>query len=437
MTMALTGIVTTDLAAITRGRWISAARYEDGDDGGIGWLPANLALTPFGGIATPNPWGSTGDLRVVADRAARYRTSATGAATPFDIVMGDIVELDGSPWRCCPRTLLRDAAAALHAETGLSLRVAVEQEFQIFGAGFPAAHPLSIAALRRADPFAPQLMVALAEAGVDPDVVLAEFGADQFEVTCSPADPVTAADRAIAIREIVREIVGVRGWRASFAPKTAVDAVGNGVHIHFSLIEADGRPAGFDDTRPGRLSARGAAFCAGILRHLPALTMFSAPSVTSYYRLRPQGWSASWTWLADRDREATLRICPTTTVGGGDPARQHNIEYRAADATANPYVAIAALIRAGLGGLIDDLPPPPVVAEHPDTLDAAACATLGLRRLPETLEDAIAEWQGDAAALGWFAPEFAATWLSVRRAELARLAALSPDEACRPYRDLY
>ena len=161
MTMALTGIVTTDLAAITRGRWIPAARYEAGDNTGIGWLPANLALTPFGGIAMPNPWGSTGDLRVVADRTARYRTVATGAATPFDIVMGDIVELDGSPWPCCPRTLLRDAATALRAETGLSLRIAVEQEFQIFGAGFPAAHPLSITALRRADPFAPQLMEAL------------------------------------------------------------------------------------------------------------------------------------------------------------------------------------------------------------------------------------------------------------------------------------
>src|SRR3546814_19886897 len=79
--------------------------------------------------------------------------------------------------------------------------------------------------------------------------------------------------------------------------------------------------------------------------------MFTAPSMPSYYRLRPGGWSASWTWLADRDREATLRICPTTTIGGRDAACQHNIEYRAADAPANPYVALPALIRAGLGGL--------------------------------------------------------------------------------------
>src|SRR3546814_11005021 len=64
-------------------------------------------------------------------------------------------------------------------------------------------------------------------------------------------------------------------------------------------------------------------------------------------------------------------LCPTTTIGGRDAACQHNIEYRAADATANPYVAIAALIRAGLGGLADALPPPAIVAEHPNTLDEA------------------------------------------------------------------
>ena len=433
MTMALTGIVTTDLAAVTRGRWLPAARYEAGAETGIGWLPANLSLTLFGGIANPNPWGSTGDLRVIADRDARYRTAATGAESVFDIVMGDIVELDGTPWPCCPRTLLREAVAALRAQTGLSLRMAVEQEFQIFGAGYPPAHPLSVEALRRADPLAPQLMAALEEAGVEPEGVLAEFGTDQFEVTCAPADPVTAADRAIAIREIVREMVRVRGGRASFAPKTAIDAVGNGVHIHFSLVDSEGRPAGYNPAARAGLSAEGASFCAGVLRHLPALTMFSAPSVPSYYRLRPNSWSASWTWLADRDREATLRICPTTTIGGRDPARQHNIEYRAADATANPYVAIAALIRAGLGGLAEVLPPPPLVADHPDTLDEACRAALDLRRLPDSLEGAIAAWQADTAAQDWFPADFNATWLGVRRAEMARLADLPAEEICWLY----
>src|SRR3546814_20524465 len=102
--------------------------------------------------------------------------------------------------------------------------VAIEQEFQVFGADFPSAHPLSVAALRRADPFAPCVIAALEEAGVEPDVVLAEFRPDQFEVTCAPADPIPAADRAILIRAIVREIASVPGWQPSFPPKPAIDS---------------------------------------------------------------------------------------------------------------------------------------------------------------------------------------------------------------------
>ena len=101
-TRSLTGIVTTDLAAVTRGRWVPSDEFGETLASGIGWLPANLSLTPFGTIASPNPWGSVGDLRIIPDPDARYRTSATGAETPFDIVIGNIVELDGARWPCCP-----------------------------------------------------------------------------------------------------------------------------------------------------------------------------------------------------------------------------------------------------------------------------------------------------------------------------------------------
>src|SRR3546814_18018136 len=107
------------------------------------------------------------------------------------------------------------------------------------------------------------------------------------------------------------------------------------------------------------------------------------------------------------------------------------------DVCSSDLAAIAALIRAGLGGLADALPPPAIVAEHPNTLDEARREALGLRRLPETLEAAIAAWQADEAALGWFAPDFAESWLGVRRAELARLAGLAPAEICALYRALY
>ena len=150
----LTGIVTTDLAAMTRGRFVPADKLESFAATGTGWVPANISLTPFGGIADPNPWGSTGDLRMIPDLNARLRTDKTGSPTPFDIVPAYLVDLDGSPWSACTRHALTSAIDDLKARTGLSIKATFEQEFQVFDAGFVAEQPFTVAALRRADPFA-------------------------------------------------------------------------------------------------------------------------------------------------------------------------------------------------------------------------------------------------------------------------------------------
>jgi len=433
----LTGIVTTDITAVTRGRFIASGRLEKTAETGVGWLQANLSLTPFNSIADPNPWGSSGDLRLLPDPATRFRTEKTGAATPFDMVPGNLVELDGSPWSCCTRTMLSDALSDLRAETGLSLISAFEHEFQLFGADFPPEHVLSFAGLRRADGFASQLMAALEEAGVSPEVIISEFGVDQFEVTHAPAEGLTAADRAVAIREITRELARVRGWKASFAPKTAPTSVGNGVHIHFSLLDATGNPATYDAAGPSGLSSAAASFCAGIIRHLPGITVLTASSLSSYYRLKPHNWSSSYTWLGDKDREATLRICPVVTMGGRDPARSYNIEYRAADATSNPYLALTAIVRAGLEGLREGLASPPIVSGDPSVMSEEERRQKGLVRLPETLPAALATLKADETVTGWFAPIFVETFTGMKQAEINALADLDESEICERYKAVY
>lgn len=433
----LVTIVTTDLAAITRGRSVAAGRLDKVRETGIGWLHANISLTAFNAIADPNPWGSRGDLRIVPDPRARFTTAATGAATPFDMVIGDIVELDGKPWLACTRNLLRQALADFKSATGLSLVASFEHEFQIVGAAFPPAHSFSLAALRRADPFGPRLMAALAEAGVEPETFIAEFGLDQFEVTAAPAEALLAADRAVAIREITRETARNMGWQASFAPKISPQGIGNGVHIHMSFQDAQLRPAAYDASRPGRLSETASAFCAGILRHLPALIALTAASIPSYYRLKPHSWSSSYTWLGEQDREASLRICPTITIGGRDPAPQLNIEYRAADATGNPYVSLAAILSAGLEGIGDRLPSPPLVCDDPTLMSHAQRAQLGLERLPETFEAAVARLEADAAASKWFDPLLLQSFIGLKRFEMAKLDRLDPQAICDMYAMAY
>ena len=434
---ALTAIATTDLAAVTRGRFVATKYLEQYAETGVGWVPANLCLNAFSAVATSNPWGSEGDLRLVPDMSARYRTNATGGVTPFDVVIGDILNLDGSPWSCCTRHILREALAQLKADMGLTVIAGFEQEFKILAADIPGDHSFSVSALRRMDPFAGRLMAALEEAGVEPDVVIAEYGQDQFEITCRPSEALRAADRAVAIREIVREVCRILGWRATFSPKTTPDTVGNGVHIHFSFLDNRGAPVTYDPQQKAGLSREAAAFCAGVLSHLPALSALTAPSVPSFYRLRPHNWSSSFTWLAERNREASLRICPTVTIGGRDPASQFNIEYRPADAIANPYLALAAIVRAGHEGGTRRLPAPQLVARDPSEMSADERVKLGLLRLPETFEDALAALQSDSAVISWFNPLLMESFLGVKRSEIQLLAGLDPAAICERYRSVY
>ncbi len=426
----LAAIVTTDLTAITRGRFLPADRIEKAANTGVGWVPANASLKPNGHIVEGNIWGSSGDLRILPDLKARAVTTLPGSPTPFDMTPGDIVMLDGAPWSACSRSALRAAIDALKTETGLSVLSSFEQEFQLLGSELPDAHVFSFQALRRAEPFAGRYFAALAQAGVDPEVIIAEYGRDQYEITSGPTDALAAADRAVITREITREMARNEGWRATFAPKTAPDAVGNGVHIHFSLIDANGDPAGFDPVKPGRLSDVAASFCAGILKHMPAVVAITASGPSSYVRLKPHNWSSAWTWLGDRDREASLRICPTVEIAGKDPARQYNVEYRAADGTANPYLALAALLRAGLDGIRNKLGPAPVFSGDPELLDAGERERLGLYRLPETLDAALDAFEASDAVAEWFSPELRKSFIGIKRSEAEDVRELDEAALC-------
>lgn len=430
----LIAILTTDLTAITRGRAVAAGGASWRTQG-VGWVPANASLDPFGAIASPNPWGASGDLRLRPDSATETRVTGIPGRPPLHFVLSDITELDGSPWSCCPRSLLRAALADLAAE-GWRLDAAFEQEFTLIDPDAQPAPPFSLTALRKAEPFFSDLFAALQEAQAAPETILPEYGASQFEITCGPANALAAADRAVVIREVARDLAAAGGRRLSFCPKVVPDGVGNGVHIHFSLRDAAGAPATYDPAGPGGLSAAAAAFAAGVLRHMPALCAVTAPSPVSYLRLQPHHWSAAYACLGERNREAALRICPLP-ASASDPARSFNLEYRAADATANPYLALALIVRAGLAGLRAGFDAPPLVNTDPAEMTEAQRAALGATRLPDSLSAALDALVADAAVTGWLPPPLLETYLGVKRQEIALAADAAPGELCRRYSAIY
>jgi glutamine synthetase len=152
----------------------------------------------------------------------------------------------------------------------------------------------------------------------------------------------------------------------------------------------------------------------------------------SFLRLTPHRWSAGGVYLAERDREALVRICPTSSLGGADPARQLNLEFRAADATANPWLALGVLVRAGLHGVREGYEPAHVWPEGTRERDLH-----GVPALPKSLQEALAALESDSLVTSWFDPDLLATHLAVKRFELDAVEGLDELARIRKVADVY
>ena len=193
----LVALVCCDLAGIVRGRSLPSAELAAQMDRGVGWVPADHALTALGPLVEPNPFGSSGDLRLLPDRSTLVRLERD--EDPFELLLCDIVEIDGLPWEGCPRRFLREALDALERELGARLRASFEHEFVLDEEEQPGL-PFSLEAQRRASPFPVRVMDALRAAGLEPERFLAEFSAHQFEIPTAAAEGLGGADRAVIFR---------------------------------------------------------------------------------------------------------------------------------------------------------------------------------------------------------------------------------------------
>ena len=436
--MRLTSFVTTDLCGITRGRSLPESEVAEQLATGCGWVPANSALTPQDIIADDNPWGSHGDLRLLPDPSSRVRleNGPDSQAAPLDYLHGDLVTTAGAPWSVCPRTLLREEIAR-YRELGLQVTAAFEHEFNLLGLPDEHAAAFSLQAQRQTGNFGGWLMSALEQIGAEPEMFLPEYGRNQYEVTCRPTQGVAAADRAVNVREVTREIARQFGWRSSFTPLLAPGAVTNGVHLHLSLQRLDGTPVFYDEAAPSNLSRLAEHWAAGVLRHLPALCALTAPTAVSYLRLKPHHWSAAYACLGLRNREAALRICPVVEIGGKPKARQFNLEFRPMDATASPHLAMAAVLIAGRLGMQQELPLSAVTDVDPHSLSDAQREELGIKSLPGSLEEAQRLLLADSELCAQLPPALLQTYVAMKRQELALTRELSEEQLCESYAKFY
>ena len=423
---------TCDLAGLVRGKGFPLTAQALRLRQGVGLAPSNIMMSAFGPIYD-TPFGTAGDLMLVPDTKTYVEVEfEMGDAERF--YLGDILMLSGQHWQCCPRHFLRRALDALQHEANLSLVAAFEQEFVYTGVEHRPGATYALDAWRRQGSFAEHLMAAIRSAGLEPDSFLPEYGPRQYEMTISPARGIRAADEAIIAREMARAVAHRLGHRAILAPVLEPDGIGNGTHIHFSLRDAGDQPVMFDPARPWRMSPIGEHFVAGLLDHLPLLTAITAPSVASYYRLQPNRWAPTWTNIGLQDRGASVRVCP---IFDRPASHNFNVEFRVADATSSPYLALGALAWAGLDGVKRRLALPEFnETSFWEMTDAERRAT-GAKPLPRSLEESLGLLAASATAREWFGDEFFEAYLRFKRSELKVLDGMTPAEICERYAEVY
>lgn len=430
--MRAVALTLVDNAGIARVKCIPAHAAAGVAARGVGWSEVwGLSSADDSFSHEPGLYSPSGDVRLRADLGAAALLPDDGWAwAPVDHF-----EQSGIPWPGCQRHFLRRMVARA-AELDLDLLASWELEWIVGRERDGAYEPLhrgpgyGAATLPETGPVMLDLLDAFARAGIPIEQVHPEHAHGQMEASVSPSDPVTACDRAVLSRLVIRSVIARHGWRASFAPRVVAGSVGSGAHIHFSLRQS-GEAQFAGGQLPEGLRQGGAAFLAGVLEHLPALTALGASTPLSYARLTPSFWAGAFACWGNENREAALRL---EGVGGPDPERTANVEWKSADGTANPYLVLGAIIAAGLDGVARGAPLPAPVSADPVDLNDAARAAAGVRRLPETLAAAADELAKSSVLREAMGPYLYDRVLAVTRATAESGEGCTEDELVTRYR---
>jgi glutamine synthetase len=419
-----------DHGGVVRGKATSSARLAERLRTGIGLTLAMQAMSMLDELAPVDGLGPVGEVRLVADPASFVALPyAPGAGA----MTADMLRLDGEPWEACPRSFLKWAVAEL-AGDGYALQAAFEPELTL-GRRLPGELPgdpdrlvpideslcFSTTGFGLAHDYAVELVRALRAQGLTVEQYYPELGHGQQELSLRHAPALRAADNQVWFRETARGVAWRQGLWASLAPKPLPDQAGNGAHLHASLwaLGGDGGNAFYDAHDRRGLSDVAYHWIGGLLAHLPGLVALTCGSVNSYRRLRPQSWSSAFTCWGMDNREAAVRV-PSRMWGLEEAST--NLELKPSDATGNPYLALGAYIHAGLDGVRGKLDPGRPVDTDPSALSPATRRRRGIRRLPESLAQALDALEADELLMEALGPLRRNAYLSVKRSEAAAFA---------------
>ena len=334
------------------------------------------------------------------------------------------LHVNGQPWPYCPRTILTRQLERARKK-GYVFHVGVEPEFMLLKKNSREEYEpwdlldnspkpcYDLRTLHRNLDVMTTLLRYMQELGWDPYANDHEDANCQFEINWTYSDALTSADRHTFFKWMVRTVEEQSGLWATFMPKTFAHLTGNGAHFHMSLADAKGRKNLFLDEKDAMgLSKLGRWFMGGLLHHARGLAAVIAPLVNSYKRLirgAPRSgatWAPVYVTYGASNRTQMIRI--------PGPGR---IENRAVDGAANPYLAIAAMLAAGMDGIENKIDPGHANSENLYELPEEELRRRNITFLPTTLREALDCFEHDQVVQQALGREYAAYYADVKREE--------------------
>jgi glutamine synthetase len=409
-----------DVSGVARAKAVHISQLGGKLTEGVGLTRAQMSINLLEQVIPVAGMEPVGEIRLVPDPGTfSVLPWSPGSAS----VLCDQLGHDRHNWGACPRSYLKDMIARA-AAAGITVQASFENEYylarEVDGEFVPfdaPSHSPVYSAIGHdfGDAVMLETVDALEAQGLTVEQAINEYGPGQREISVRYASALAAADQQMKFRDTVRGVAQRHGLLASFAPKPYPDAIGSGAHVHFSLWDTEGQANLLWDPAADRgLSRLGRRFIAGVAGHLPALAALTVPSYNSYRRLQPSAWASATTAWGFDNKEAALRVASPFYRR---EEQSYNIEFKASDPSANPYLALGALIAAGLDGVARELDPGQPAERDPARLSAAELRRSKVRPLPSTMAAALDELEKDELLLGSLGDLLGRCYLAVRRSE--------------------
>ena len=409
---------------------------------------------------TPRGLGDLGQMTPNEDECVTIPDLATLCVLPWDRrfahMTADLRFGGHEPFAHCTRSILKTQVARAEA-AGYRMLLGIETELYAVQP-FDAATDRYLEPYRRSGrlrptaaydvestldvmPFLGSMVDAMEQTGFGVFSFDHEGGDGQVEFDFAHAPALEMADRIALFRLMAKQVAKQVGMAVTFMPKPYTEAWGSGAHFNMSLVDVDDEENLFrdpDDRRGRGWSKTAYAFVAGILRHAPALAAICTPTVNSYKRLQPRlsdgtvSWAPTWAAYGDNNRSCLLRL----------PRNRPAVENRGVDSAANPYLAAAFLLAAGMEGVLEGLDPGDPVEDlvydwtraGPGGPDAGGGTA---RRLPRNLLEATEAFAADPLTREVFPAPFVDAYVEMKLREWDGYHAQVTDWERRTYLEMF